>query len=73
MDLVDFTERVLQKLPDTAFQRFGDDRVNVLLPAIKHEVSRDGHVRADLRRLASIPAVGNQDMFFVQGADHPRT
>ena len=73
MDLVDFTERVLQVSPDTAFQLFSDDRVNVLLPANTHEISRGGRVRADLRRLANDPAVCSQHMFFVQGADHPRT
>ena len=73
MDLVDFTEPVLQAMRDSSFHRFAENRINVVAASEKHEVSRDDHARAGLRRLPNNPHLGSREMFFVQGGHHPRT
>ena len=73
MDLVDFTEPVLQAMRDQSIKRSGEDQIHVVITSDTHEVSRGDHVRAGFGRLPNNPALGGRDMFFVQGAHHPRT
>ena len=73
MDLVEFMECALQKLPDAPIQRIADSRVHLSIPLDAREVSQHDHVRTELRRLSNNPAVGRKNTFFVQDGKHPRT
>ena len=73
MDLVDFTEPVLQAMRDPSFQRSAEDRFDVVIPSDTHELSDGDRMRAGVWLAPRNPALGSRDMFFVQGAHHPRT
>ena len=73
MDLVDFTEPVLQEMRDPFIQRSAEGRFHVVLPSDTQGVSEGYRIRADLGRLPNNPDFGSRNMFFVQGAHHPRT
>lgn len=73
MDLVDFTEPVLQAMHDPSIQRSAEDRFYVVIPSDPQEVSGADRMRAVLGRVPNNPDFGGRNMFFVQGAHHPRT
>ena len=73
MDLVDFTEPVLQAMRDPSYQRFAENRFNVVVPSDPHEISEGDDLCAGFARASDNPALDSRHMFFVQGAHHPRT